>query len=209
MDQKKLNAAIDRIGSESTEELVALYEDGGDGQTDEFREAIRRILAVRGVPDPTGYRPIPIQESQAGGLGGAAFAVLGGIVGGLVGYLIGKPPLVSFGDVLSRGTTLTGLDALLRPAAESAFNWMLAGVIVGAAAGLAMVYLKSTGSALSPTTKPPSNARACVHCGASVPAGMQFCGKCGRPVEGVVCPACGRTPPPDQNFCGGCGAKLS
>lgn len=209
MDQKKINAAIDSIGNQPTEELVALYTNSTQGQGEEFREAIRRILAVRGVPDPTAYRPTPIQDSQASGLGGVGFAILGGMVGGLVGYLIGKPPLVSFGDVLSRGTTLTGLDALLRPAAESAFNWMLAGVVAGATAGLAIMYLKSPESALQSTAKTHPSESDCAHCGARVPAGMQFCGKCGKPAAGARCPSCGKTLPPDQSFCGGCGAKLS
>jgi hypothetical protein len=216
MDQKKINEVIDSMGNEPTDKLVAMFKNRGPGQPEEFFESIRRILAVRGVSDPTAYVPVPSQDTNATGLGGAGFAIIGGIIGGFVGILIGKTPLLSFGHVLTRGITLTGLDVLLRPAAESAFNWMVAGIVVGAAAGFALVYLKSPQNALlqSASTStaqlatPPSPSN-CVHCGAGVPVGMQFCGKCGKSVSGLVCQTCGKTSPSDQSFCGGCGARLS
>jgi hypothetical protein len=65
--------------------------------------------------------------------------IFGTIIGGLVGFLlrpsaplIGQLPL---GTVITRGGNLTGLDVLLRGTAETSFNYMLLGAIVGAAVG--------------------------------------------------------------------------
>lgn len=46
--------------------------------------------------------------------------------------LIGPLP---FGTVITRGANLTGLDSLLKGAAETSFNYMLVGVVVGALVG--------------------------------------------------------------------------
>lgn len=44
-------------------------------------------------------------------------------------------------------------------------------------------------------------------CGARNPAGMRFCGQCGKPLV-RVCPHCGDIAEPDDNFCGKCGKPL-
>jgi hypothetical protein len=64
---------------------------------------------------------------------------LGAAVGGFVGFLL-RPsvPLIGplpFETVVTRGANLSGLDLLLKGAAETSFNYMLAGVLVGALVG--------------------------------------------------------------------------
>ncbi len=73
-------------------------------------------------------------------MAGRWFAVSGALVGGFVGFLM-RPsvPLLGqlpFSDVITRGTNLQGLDAmLLRNVAQQSFNGILAGVIAGAVVG--------------------------------------------------------------------------
>lgn len=60
-------------------------------------------------------------------------------IGGVLGFLL-RPsvPLIGplpFETVITRGANLTGLDSLLRGAAETSFNYMLVGVVVGALVG--------------------------------------------------------------------------
>lgn len=64
---------------------------------------------------------------------------IGGVAGGVVGFLA-RPsvPLVGqlpFATVITRGGSLTGLDVLLKGVAETSFNYLLVGVVVGAAVG--------------------------------------------------------------------------
>lgn len=66
--------------------------------------------------------------------------VAGLLVGAFVGFqlrpaafLVGQLP---FETVVSRGSNLRGLDSLLIPAAQTSFNYMLAGAVLGAACGL-------------------------------------------------------------------------
>jgi len=67
--------------------------------------------------------------------------LLGAGVGGLVGFLL-RPSVVIIGQlpfstVITRGSNLSGLDTLLKGAAETSFNYILVGVLLGAAAGWA------------------------------------------------------------------------
>lgn len=58
----------------------------------------------------------------------------------------------------------------------------------------------------------------CEHCGASLPAVAQFCGRCGRsvgaiappaqPAQPAPCPVCGTVAFPGDRFCGECGTAL-
>ena len=88
------------------------------------------------------------QGSNAGGLphpdwrGG--LSCLGCLLGALIGILT-RPSLFLLGQlpipvVLSRGATLSGIDQILVPAAQSSFNhvvlWSVVGAVVGLAAGL-------------------------------------------------------------------------
>jgi len=65
--------------------------------------------------------------------------VVGFLVGGFVGFqlrpaafLVGQLP---FGTVITRGSNLSGLEALLVSTAQTSFNYMLAGAVLGAACG--------------------------------------------------------------------------
>jgi F0F1-type ATP synthase assembly protein I len=66
-------------------------------------------------------------------------ALVGAVIGGLVGFLL-RPsvPLIGqlpFGTVINRGSNLSGLDLLLKGAAETSCNYMIVGVLIGAAVG--------------------------------------------------------------------------
>lgn len=69
-----------------------------------------------------------------------------GLMGGaLLGFLfrpsnilIGQLP---FGTVITRGANLQGLDQLLVPMAQTSFNYLLVGAILGAAGGVLIGHL--------------------------------------------------------------------
>lgn len=68
-------------------------------------------------------------------------AVLGGVIGYLLrpsGFLVGPLP---WRVVLTRGADLEGADRLLVGLARQSFNDVLAGVLLGAAAGLVVALL--------------------------------------------------------------------
>ena len=67
-------------------------------------------------------------------------AIVGLLIGGVVGFLL-RPsvPLMGqlpFTTVITRGTNLRGLDQLLLGYARSSFNYVVAGVVLGALIGL-------------------------------------------------------------------------
>ena len=71
--------------------------------------------------------------------------VFGSAVGMLLGFLL-RPSLpffgqLSFGTVITRGSTLEGLNRLLVPAAEQSFNYLLVGTILGALIGTGFAVL--------------------------------------------------------------------
>ncbi len=78
--------------------------------------------------------------------GGIAGAVLGGLVGFLLrpsAFLVGQLP---FGDVITRGRSLTGLAVLLIPTAQTSFNYMVVGLIFGGVIGVVFgTYLARRG----------------------------------------------------------------
>jgi hypothetical protein len=203
MDQKKIDDAIDTLRDETTGGLVALSKKGPQGHDEEYLEAIRRMLFVRGVSDPATH--VASHEGEMrGGLPAPGFGAIGGLIGGFVGYLIGTSPSLSFFDVITRGASLNGLNALLRPAAEYAFNFTLAGAVLGAAGGVAVAHL---GTAEKQSRPSAVAAAICSHCGASHRPGTQFCGQCGKPLVST-CPKCGKAAPLNQRFCDGCGAGI-
>lgn len=74
-------------------------------------------------------------------VGGALGFLVGGIIGFLMrpsAILVGQLP---FGHVITRGSFLQGLDALLVTTAERSFNVMFAGAILGALIGLGIGVL--------------------------------------------------------------------
>ena len=67
-------------------------------------------------------------------------AIAGLVIGGVVGFLL-RPsvPLMGqlpFTTVITRGANLRGLDQLLLGYARSSFNYVLAGLVLGALIGL-------------------------------------------------------------------------
>ncbi|SES87746.1 hypothetical protein SAMN04488587_1427 [Methanococcoides vulcani] len=61
---------------------------------------------------------------------------IGALIGGIVAYLL-RPsaPLVGqlpFDVVMTRGNNLQGLEKIAIPTAEASFNYIIAGVIIGA-----------------------------------------------------------------------------
>jgi hypothetical protein len=67
-------------------------------------------------------------------------AIVGLLIGGAVGFLL-RPsvPLMGqlpFTTVITRGANLRGLDQLLLGYARSSFNYVVAGVVLGAIVGL-------------------------------------------------------------------------
>ena len=72
------------------------------------------------------------------------FGAIGAIAGGILGFLL-RPaaPLIGqldFGTVLSRGTNLRGLDQVLVSTAQTSFNYLLAGIILGCLIGVIACY---------------------------------------------------------------------
>jgi predicted amidophosphoribosyltransferase len=47
----------------------------------------------------------------------------------------------------------------------------------------------------------------CGNCGAEMPAGYAFCGKCGVPLQAKSCRACGAALLEGFGFCGKCGTR--
>ena len=65
--------------------------------------------------------------------------ILGAFLGGTVGFLlrpgrtvVGQLP---FSTVITRGGKLTGLDVILKGEAETSFNYLLIGALIGMAVG--------------------------------------------------------------------------
>jgi hypothetical protein len=75
---------------------------------------------------------------------------VGGLfVGGCIGFLlrpsaflVGQLPFVT---VIARGSNLSGLDRLLVSTAETSFNYVMAGALVGAIAGFVIGLIASRG----------------------------------------------------------------
>ena len=137
-----------------------------------------------------------VRSSRSRGFG---LILLGLCLGAFVGFLL-RPSVTLIGQlpfetVITRGANLTGLDFILRSAAEQSFNDMLLGAIVGAVIlGIsgslaakskpqaANVQLATAAAAASPsyTAAPVSiDATYCAKCGKSLAAEMLFCSCCG------------------------------
>ena len=71
--------------------------------------------------------------------------IAGLIIGGIVGFLL-RPsvPLMGqlpFTTVITRGANLHGFDQLLTGYARTSFNYLVAGIIVGAVIGLIAAFV--------------------------------------------------------------------
>jgi gas vesicle protein len=73
--------------------------------------------------------------------------ILGAVLGGTVGFLLRPARTVvgqlPFSTVITRGSKLTGLDVILKGEAETSFNYLLAGVLIGMAVGWVLKLLFS------------------------------------------------------------------
>ncbi|MEX0641056.1 MAG: hypothetical protein WD468_00065 [Pirellulales bacterium] len=75
--------------------------------------------------------------------------ITGGFIGGFVGFLMRpsffdyKPP---FSAVITRGATLEGLDEILVPIAQSAFNTMMFWAVLGGIIGVGAAYIRTRNS---------------------------------------------------------------
>ena len=75
---------------------------------------------------------------------------LGAVIGGLLGFLL-RPsaPFIGplpFETVITRGANLTGLDILLRGTAETSFNYMCVGLLIGGIVGWVIKRQSSKGT---------------------------------------------------------------
>lgn len=71
--------------------------------------------------------------------------IAGLVIGGVVGFLL-RPsvPLMGqlpFGTVITRGANLQGLDQLLLGYARTSFNYLIAGMVLGAIVGLIAAFV--------------------------------------------------------------------
>jgi len=88
------------------------------------------------------------QQPRSGGDARGLFALLGAALGGSVGFLLrpanGLTGQVDFATAITRGTNLRGLDTILTAQAETSFNMMLFGALIGAGVGFAVVAVRKT-----------------------------------------------------------------
>ena len=103
--------------------------------------------------------------------------------------MIGQLP---FGTVITRGTNLTGLNAVLRSAAEQSFNYMIVGSIVGG------VVLGIWGTLASRAKPEAIKAQVAAAAGGStnvtsLSGQVALCSNCGKALaaEALFCSACG------------------
>jgi Short C-terminal domain/Double zinc ribbon len=155
LDRNLVQAVREKMLPRSTEYLAAIWKQYDRTKySREALEAIRQLLKGRGQQVPE-QLPIdkeqPIIKAESNSTSRArwrSFTILGLILGALLGYLL-RPsiPLIGkqldFETVISQGTNLKGMDQILVPLAETSFNYLLFGSIIGAIVGLASAYLLS------------------------------------------------------------------
>jgi uncharacterized membrane-anchored protein YhcB (DUF1043 family) len=72
--------------------------------------------------------------------------LIGLLTGGFVGFLLRPADVLGnqlpFADVITRGASMEGLEsALMTTLAETSFNYLAAGAIIGLVAGVVIAYL--------------------------------------------------------------------
>lgn len=99
-----------------------------------------RRFCVRELERVNKENPEGAKEATKQGIQTYKYMWLGSFVGAVVGFLlrpavplVGQLPLMV---VLTRGANLQGLDRLVVPTAETSFNYMLVGGIIGTVLGL-------------------------------------------------------------------------
>ena len=118
------------------------------------------------------------------------FVAGGALVGFAIGYLF-RPAMLGvqlpFWAVITRGETLSGLEALARPLAQQSFNQILAGSVIGALVGYAFYrfplsapHVPSTGAVMR--SAPVRQERSCPWCAETILVAAKICKHCGRDV---------------------------
>ncbi|MBC7128905.1 MAG: SPFH domain-containing protein [Thermoplasmatales archaeon] len=98
----------------------------------------------------------------------------------------------------------------MREAAQNPSGAAGAGVGIGAGigAGYAMIGSMAQAAQAAQPQQPQQPSKACVKCGAIIPADAKFCPSCGARQEKIECPNCKASLPADAKFCSNCGAAL-
>lgn len=117
---------------------------------------------------------------------GTAFFVIGGLIGFHLrpaAPLIGQLP---FNIVLTRGSSLTGFDAMLTPLAQQSFNAVAAGCLIGAFIGGLLGYVisvpRTTPAGEAPLPKKRGTLR-CPKCNSEIEGDADFCDQCAAPLK--------------------------
>jgi hypothetical protein len=139
MDTKLSKAIRENMQSKNSNELMQIWQEYDRTKySEETFEIIKTILEERDVNVAPHSKDTEetihwISTSKGPILG---FILIGLFLGGLVGFLL-RPsiPLIGqlpFEAVITGGLSLDGLDSLLIPIAQTSFNYMVAGAIIGA-----------------------------------------------------------------------------
>lgn len=117
---------------------------------------------------------------------------LGAGLGGIIGFLVRPPvPLVGklpFEVVITRGSTLEGMDRMLVSSAQTSFNYILVGLLLGGVVGFAFSVFHAKSRPISSAETPGSpdesrEERECPWCAESILVKARLCKHCGREVE--------------------------
>jgi len=88
-----------------------------------------------------------LEAETRGGSRAIGLGLLGFMIGGTVGFLLRPSAMLvgqlPFGTVITRGASLQGLDMVLVGTAQTSFNVMLAGAIIGAVIGVITAWAMS------------------------------------------------------------------
>jgi CcmD family protein len=116
---------------------------------------VQRQIQEMGIVKPAAATSPPIRKEGKMNQGRVGlFGVVGLLVGALIGYLLRPAGLLigqlSFGTVITRGANLEGMDRMLVPLAQSSFNYLLTGAILGTAIAALIGYFSSKPGTAAP-----------------------------------------------------------
>ena len=129
---------------------------------------------------------------------GYGLVVVAIFIGAVIGFLL-RPSLPLIGQlpfdvVLTRGANLQGVDLLAKSTAETSFNYIVVGALIGLVAGIPISRMRRSSSTPPPpapvsesaesVASPPTDSpRFCSNCGTSLIPGSKFCNSCGTKVS--------------------------
>lgn len=151
------------------------------------------------------------------------FAIVGALIGGLIGFLL-RPhvPVVGqlpFSVVITAGSNLTGVEQLMKSAAETSFGYLMLGTLIGLVGGGVLVETMRLGGPIQLGNRKATR----VEAAEAASSGSQACSECGKKVSvfsmhgmagsaqalaemmedrALFCPSCRRI------FCTKCGMKV-